>query len=329
MSMMILASFAFIPARRPYWEMFADKSEGTELLIDSGAFSVARAGDTIDLNEYISFLKAHEKNLWQYIQLDVVGDVGASRRNLRKMLKAGLTPMPVLTADADIADMAELVEINPHICVAGGVHESSEYYRSRVEKAYRASGGKARLHGLGYTRGIEVVSTRCYSIDSSTWSCGIRYKAYAVFDRLKGVRQFAMSKYKHKPFKQYPKLLQDYLIRNSIDPAIIDTPVFHEGNLSFLAIAGACAALDFVRFCASKGVRCFLAVPTEWSLAIIACALNHYVPNGINWKAAQADIPEVSAMLGVEAGLTGFAKLCDYFNKGVKRASIRVREAAV
>ncbi len=63
--------------------------------LDSGAFTVSQKGITIDIEEYIAFIKRWRKLIDVYAALDVVGDGEASYRNWKAMLRAGLDPLPV------------------------------------------------------------------------------------------------------------------------------------------------------------------------------------------------------------------------------------------
>ena len=46
---------------------------GTEIMLDSGAFSAWNAGKQIDIDKYIEFIR--DNNIDVYFNLDVIGDV--------------------------------------------------------------------------------------------------------------------------------------------------------------------------------------------------------------------------------------------------------------
>src|SRR5262245_41715009 len=81
------------------------------LLLDSGAYSLWRSGQHIDLADYIAFLQRNPSRFENYITLDQIpGEDGRrewraelveeaakqSYRNHRKMRDAGLRPVPVV-----------------------------------------------------------------------------------------------------------------------------------------------------------------------------------------------------------------------------------------
>ena len=51
------------------------------LFLDSGAYSAWSKGVTIDIDEYISFIKKNIKYITVYANLDVIGDPEATYRN--------------------------------------------------------------------------------------------------------------------------------------------------------------------------------------------------------------------------------------------------------
>src|SRR5580692_1929900 len=79
------------------------------LMLDSGAFSAWKRGISINLAEYIAYIKKHEHLLASYVCLDQIpGKPGVKRtqaevddaaaqsyKNQQTMKKAGLTPIPV------------------------------------------------------------------------------------------------------------------------------------------------------------------------------------------------------------------------------------------
>jgi len=80
-----------------------------KVLLDSGAFSAWTLGGSIDLSDYVAFIKRHRQLLHSYISLDQLpGQNGrrtidangieaaaqCSYRNHQAMKDAGLTPIP-------------------------------------------------------------------------------------------------------------------------------------------------------------------------------------------------------------------------------------------
>src|SRR5574340_1162268 len=72
-----------------------------KLFLDSGAFSAKSQGISINVQEYIKFIKEHEEHIEVYANLDVIGSAEASWRNQRIMERAGLKPLPVFHVEDD------------------------------------------------------------------------------------------------------------------------------------------------------------------------------------------------------------------------------------
>jgi len=78
-------------------------------MLDSGAYSAWNRDETIDIDEYIAFIKKHRKLVDTYVNLDVIpGKYGRPRtqqeveasaklsyENLQYMKSKGLSPIPV------------------------------------------------------------------------------------------------------------------------------------------------------------------------------------------------------------------------------------------
>lgn len=188
------------------------------LMLDSGAFSAFHIGEKIDLTEYCAFIEEWKPWLWEYVALDVVGDKAATMRNLTAMVARGLKPMPVLTHDMHVDTMPELVACNERVCVAGATVWGGEWAKMRISEAQRASGDKARIHGLGFTSGLNYLS--CASVDSSTWINGSKYGSLFVFSAFYGIKQFAkvLPGLRVTPFASWPLHLRDLLVRHRVSP---------------------------------------------------------------------------------------------------------------
>jgi hypothetical protein len=74
-------------------EWMEDKRK-VKLFLDSGAFSAFTQKASIDILDYIKFIKEHEKYLEVYANLDVIGDAKGTFKNQKIMEEHGLRPMP-------------------------------------------------------------------------------------------------------------------------------------------------------------------------------------------------------------------------------------------
>jgi hypothetical protein len=179
------------------------------VLIDSGAFSAHRLGTKIRLTTYIDACKeylSHDET-WGCIQLDVIGEKDMSRRNLDRMVAAGVKPMPVVTVDAPVSVAAEYAQINNRMCVAGGLgscstpasraNGSGDWIKDRYMAVKEAAGPGSELHGLGYVWSPEMFTVPLTSVDSSSHSAGERFGVLSKFVRGQGITSLGKLK-KHR-----------------------------------------------------------------------------------------------------------------------------------
>lgn len=189
----ILFSHAFVRARGEPKKAFdccahLSRIGKLNLLVDSGAFTAFRSGQPIEVGEYIEWCKSiYHESAWQYVALDVVRDPRATAVNLTAMVAAGLKPMPVQTIGAPMEQVSEMVAINDHICVAGGIDNPVNWMQGRYNKVFEASGNKARIHGLGFVKWPAMWQCHLNSVDSSSWMAGQRWGHVFLFSPNKGL----------------------------------------------------------------------------------------------------------------------------------------------
>ena len=105
-------------SRDKYMEAFA-RYDNTEVLIDSGAFTFYKTGQSKTVKEYAAFLRGLEIEPVDYFQLDVIGDAEATLRNYREMLDMGLRPVPIWTRGAPIEHFHEMADTADYVGVGG------------------------------------------------------------------------------------------------------------------------------------------------------------------------------------------------------------------
>ena len=86
-------------------------SEG--MMLDSGAFSAWSRGVEIDIDEFIEFVQLVEPE--RTIQLDVIGDEGASWKNW-KYLDDHIDTMPVIHYNASTEQIKRVCDVADYIC---------------------------------------------------------------------------------------------------------------------------------------------------------------------------------------------------------------------
>ena len=107
-------------------------------ILDSGGFTnywqkIRKAAygkatrSPIELKKYIEYCLQLEDELYGYIAVDMPRNPELTLENLERMVKVGLSPMPVFAEGVDYKTLPELIEINDRLCVAGSVQSSDRY----------------------------------------------------------------------------------------------------------------------------------------------------------------------------------------------------------
>jgi hypothetical protein len=293
----ILCSFEYLRKLEGLHTVALGLSDVVNILVDSGAFSIFMAkgkkAEPFTLQDYIKACQeSYHGRVWEYIQLDVIGDAAATETNLQEMVRAGLTPMPVFVmARNDFQDAERLAELNPRsrICVAGGVGTKYDYICQRYQKVYAGSGGKAQIHGLGFVRFPQMFQVPIASVDCSSYITGARYGVFQIFD-LEKVRRS-----KDGDGSPFTGLVRDkvrrYLTRYTngdrkpellsilqrcrevgLTTDVLADDQHWKGQNSLASLATCAAHLQFSRYCDTQNRRYFLAVANHLFFHnILAC----------------------------------------------------------
>ena len=153
---------------------------GTEIMLDSGAFSAWNAGKTIDINKYISFIQDNHIEL--YFNLDVIGDVEGTKRNQAIMEHAGLNPIPVFHYGEPLEYLDWLVDQGYTYIGLGGTVKKSVQQRQAFFNEVFARHPNINYHGLGVTAKPLIENYNWYSADSTTWLAPFKNKAVMGMD---------------------------------------------------------------------------------------------------------------------------------------------------
>lgn len=253
-------------------------------MLDSGAYSAHHRGQPIEVGEYVSFLRGEGRGMChEYIQLDKILDRETSRRWLLEMRDAGLTPMPVLTADDDEGVVAGWAAWTDRVCVAGNPRSGRESwlgsartlgdafaaYRARCLRLRAASPG-VRLHALSLTEGSRAIAMRLASVDSSSWVSGQRHATVAAFVPHVGAIQTTWRRALAKP-RYVASLLRHGVsvgdfARSSMDRRTRASP------FSERAVASAYAWVEAHRWARTLGTRVYFAVVHPYPTIALAAA---------------------------------------------------------
>ena len=148
------------------------------LLIDSGAFTAWKHGTTLDIREYIQFVKTMPFEPTGYFQLDVIGDPVATLVNLERMYDAGLKPIPVWTVGAPEEHIARMYELSPAMVALGGLVGNPPYTKHLLENLWPQD---KVYHLLGVAHHGILARYRPPSTDTSSWLSGPRYGRFTLY----------------------------------------------------------------------------------------------------------------------------------------------------
>lgn len=174
----------------------------TDVFMDSGAYSAASTGVTIDLDAYIGWLHANAEHVTTYSVLDSIGDHQKTGENQRIMEEAGLHPLPCFHVGEPWTVLEAYLERFDYVALGGMVpHRGNRSLGSWIARAFdyaHASRhrGTPVYHGFGMTNVTHARQHRWRSIDSSRVSSGVRFGHLLVWDtKASNVRQLIY----HKP----------------------------------------------------------------------------------------------------------------------------------
>ena len=149
------------------------------LFLDSGAFSAWTKQVSINIDEYIEFIKEHIEYIDVYANLDVIGDAKKTYENQKYMESKGLMPLPVFHAIFEPFSCLERYIDEGHSYIAfGGMAGgtiSVKQIMPILDIAFKnyvcdESGmPKIKIHGFGLTSHRLMLRYPWYSVDSTSW----------------------------------------------------------------------------------------------------------------------------------------------------------------
>lgn len=143
------------------------------ILLDSGAWSAYTSGKTINIDDYIKYIKKNKAHIWHYIALDVIGDSGRTYTQYLQMKSKGLDPIPVFHYMNNEKILVRYIEHHGAVDIAlGGTvpiknkAEVAEWVKM-ISWLY-----PAKYHLLGSSSRKIIDHCDIDSCDSSTWIVG-------------------------------------------------------------------------------------------------------------------------------------------------------------
>ena len=154
-----------------------------KLLVDSGAYAYWKRNDSRTVENYMSWLDRCPFVGDDYIQLDVIGDVNQTRRNLDIMLQKGFRPWPVFQRGAPEHWLAELAQLGPVVAVGCGIGVKG-YRQYAAYWAWEAARQEIPVHLLGVLDLGMIRRYAPFSCDSSgAFATAGRFGRLEIADR--------------------------------------------------------------------------------------------------------------------------------------------------
>lgn len=163
-----------------------------DVIADSGAFTYMAGADARQINwdeyaeQYASWVRQHQ--IKKYMELDIDGIIGLKEvERIRDKLTqfVGWPPIPVWHKSRGWGYFEKMCDEFDYVAYGGialGATKTSERGAMKTFIRYAHSRG-VKIHGLGFTP-VKIEKIKQYpfdSIDSSTWSTGLRYGAMFVW----------------------------------------------------------------------------------------------------------------------------------------------------
>ena len=162
--------------------------ENYNLLLDSGAFSFLRSGKEINWDEYVTryieYIK--KKDVKLFFELDIDKIIGYDRvKEIRRRLEreTGKRPIPVWHKHLGKAEFLRMCDEYDYIAIGGlaigDIKQSQyQYLPAFIREAHKRG---TKIHGLGLTHSAWLSKLHFDSVDSSSWSSGMRYGQIYTF----------------------------------------------------------------------------------------------------------------------------------------------------
>lgn len=164
-------------------------------MLDSGAYSAWTHNKSIDVNEYIQFVKACKDHLWLYVNLDVIPGTIARMRtsddtakaakksyeNLQRMKDAGLKPLPVFHQGEDWSWLEKMIsDGEQYIGISTAKNQPNSVQERWLDKFFTAITDRQgrpliKVHGFGSAHVSLLKRHPYFSVDSAGWRIAAAY----------------------------------------------------------------------------------------------------------------------------------------------------------
>jgi len=220
-----------------------------QMFLDSGAYSAMTQKLSININEYIGFIKDNYDVISYYANLDVIGSAEKTLENHKIMQDAGLNPLPVFHLSEDPKFLLNYMETNDYIAVGGAAGKlqgpALRRFLDRIWVKYLLTDegfAKVKIHGFGITAIPLLHRYPWFSVDSTSWcrsaGVGIILVPYpnedgSGWDYTRTPHSLDISErskflqFRNKHFENYPEpiriSIQKYLKEKNLDLDLLRT----------------------------------------------------------------------------------------------------------
>jgi hypothetical protein len=155
---------------------------GLKIMLDSGAFTLWKAQqkgklvEAISIADYAAFIEEHKDLLYSWFNLDVIGDVEASKANAEYLKAKGLAPIEVWHIQSSLDDLQQLVDEDHAVIAIGGSVGTSEKVREEIFTKVFERFPDQNFHFLGGSSKL-LYKFSWFSADSTGWLAGRMYGA--------------------------------------------------------------------------------------------------------------------------------------------------------
>lgn len=166
------------------WQKLQETQRYASWVLDSGAFSVSRAGQVIDLGEFMrasQLLRQAPSPPSLIFSLDVIGDAEATLRNTQEMWQRGIEAIPCFHYGESPEVLQHLAREYPYIAI-GGVASLTNREKLRFAEKCFSRVWPHRIHGFSYCSPLFVRELPFTSVDSTSW-----YMQTMVYHRCRGL----------------------------------------------------------------------------------------------------------------------------------------------
>ncbi|TWW09536.1 hypothetical protein E3A20_13330 [Planctomyces bekefii] len=201
-------------------------------LLDSGAFTfiMAKKNIKIDIDsytdKYIDFIIENKIN--NFFEMDVDKIFGYEKvKQLRNRIesKTGKRVIPVFHKNRGIDDWNEMIKDYKYISIGiAGKDVSWGDHKTFLKFVNNAKEQNCKVHGLGITGMKTLEKVPFYSVDSSSWTAGNRYKCIFKFDgnKIKTIKidltnkrihnHIKLAKYNFNQWNEFSKSMSNKII---------------------------------------------------------------------------------------------------------------------